>query len=197
MHSSLPCYPRTSRRKVSSRHGQEIFQLLDQRLLIGKGEHAPIVHTHLEDKVRYGDLGFSIQREGKTSSKHLLWQLLNHNWHKDLKCRVLTEYVKGALWRQWGRAGLPKVLTCRRSQTKNTQRRDVHSASPTMLYKGLWSYPGNLDCHQRLLDNKEATPSWSFNLPCRSVKKVEGEKLRGYGGGLGKRQVQRAGTWSP
>lgn len=48
-----------------SRHGQEIFQLLDQRLFIGKGEHAPIVHTHLEDKVRYGDLGFSIQREGK------------------------------------------------------------------------------------------------------------------------------------
>lgn len=50
---------------MSSGYGQEIFQLLDQRLFIGKGEHAPIVHTHLEDKVRYGDLGFSIQREGK------------------------------------------------------------------------------------------------------------------------------------
>lgn len=69
---------------------KSVFQLLNQRLFIKNGEHVPIVHTHLEDKVRYGRLGFSVQREGKTSSKHLLW-------HKGLKCGVLTKYVKGTL----------------------------------------------------------------------------------------------------
>lgn len=69
---------------------KSVFQLLNQILLIKKGEHVPIVHTHLEDKVRYGDLGFSIQREGKTSSKHLLWQLFKSQLAQ--RSEVLSAY---------------------------------------------------------------------------------------------------------
>lgn len=125
-----------------------------------KGRYAPTVHIHLQDDVRYGDLGSFIQTGEDVKQTFAL---------------VPTEITTGTnLWSEECLPSTSKEPCCSTEEGQASPRsshvevarerthkeaRDVHSASPIRLCKGLWSYPGSLDYHQRLLGNKVATPS--------------------------------------